>query len=65
MLHVPVKVDGETQREFVKKYRRVRKTYDEIYFIDGCPPTHNSVPSYAWIHKGKEKKFRQIQVASV
>ena len=59
--HVPAKADDKAQREFVKKYRRLRRTSrgsDEIYFIDGCHPTHNSVPTYAWIRKGETKELK-------
>lgn len=56
--HIPAKADGEAQREFVEKYSELRETYDEFYFVDGCHPTHNSVPSWAWIRKGKEKELQ-------
>ena len=59
--HIPSKADRKKQEEFLKKYEQLKKTkskQDPIYFLDGVHPQHNSVPSYCWILKGKEKEIK-------
>jgi transposase len=59
--HVPGKMDREKQKAFIRKYRRLLKTKgknDPIYFADACHPTHNSIPAYGWIRKGKEQELK-------
>jgi len=59
--HVPGKQDPEKQREFLKEYERIKVEKgenDPIYFADATHPQHNSVPSYGWIMKGKEKELK-------
>lgn len=56
---LPAKADRKKQESFIQKYKKLRDTLNEhketIYFIDGVHPTHNVMPTYAWIKKGKDK----------
>lgn len=57
---VPGKADEQKQKEFLKKYYKIREKMqkeDGLYFIDGCHPQHNSVAAYGWIKKGTEKQI--------
>jgi len=58
---VPSKADKEKQEEFVKTYKELKKNQkptEKVYFMDGVHPTHNVMPAYAWIRKGKEKEVK-------
>jgi hypothetical protein len=53
----PSKADPETQRKWVKKYRKLRRNAapnDVFYFVDGVHPQHNGHPAYGWFEKGVE-----------
>jgi len=55
---VPSKADKKKQEEFVESYEKLRENLEEsekIYFMDAVHPTHNVMPAYGWIKKGKEK----------
>ena len=52
---VPGKSKKQAQLEFIKRLSCERKKRD-IYFLDATHPTHNTVLSYAWIRKGKERE---------
>jgi transposase len=59
--HLPSKGDLEAQEEFEKKYRELKSTKaaeDEIYFMDGVHPMHNSITAKGWIKKGTEKLIK-------
>ena len=59
--HLPGKGDLEKQKAFEKQYRKLKATKDradEIYFMDGVHPLHNSMLSNGWIKKGKEKAVK-------
>lgn len=59
--HVPGKQDPAKQRAFIGEYEHLKATKgknDPIYFADATHPQHNSVPSYGWIKKGKEKELK-------
>jgi len=63
MKGVPAKADPNKQEEFVKQYESMRKLLkkdEKIYFLDASHPIYNSVPTYAWIEKGKEKELPQV-----
>lgn len=50
--------DVETQLEFVENYEKLKQTKgkdDQIYFMDGVHPQHNSVAAYGWIKRGTTK----------
>jgi transposase len=58
MKHLPGKGDVKAQKTFVKKYNRLKADKgkeDNIYFIDGVHPLHNSIVANGWIKKGTEK----------
>jgi len=55
---IPGKANREDQAEFVKKYYELRSKMnkeDSLFFLDGVHPQHNSIPSYGWFKKGKDK----------
>lgn len=57
---VPGKADGEKQRAFLEQYEKMKAEKgreDEICFLDGVHPQHNSKPANGWIKKGKEKRL--------
>jgi transposase len=59
--HVPGKQDPLRQQAFLEEYEQLRASKgenDPIYFADATHPQHNSVPSYGWIKKGKEKELK-------
>ncbi len=54
----PSKADLEKQREFVKDYEILMDNLsdnEEIVFMDGVHPQHNTKSSKAWIETGQEK----------
>jgi len=58
---VPSKADKEKQEKFVEKYEELKnnlKPNEKIYFMDGVHPTHNVMPAYGWIKKGKDKEVK-------
>ncbi len=57
----PCKANVEKQGEFVKQYNQVKKNLqdnDQIYFMDGVHPQHNTIASYGWIKKGQTKHLK-------
>lgn len=57
---VPGKADAEKQKTFLKQYEKLKEEKDkddEICFLDGVHPQHNSKPANGWIKKGKEKQL--------
>ena len=59
--HLPVKQDPAKQQVFIEEYEQIKADKgenDPIYFADATHPQHNSVPSYGWIKKGKEKELK-------
>jgi transposase len=57
----PCKANLEKQEEFVKQYKELKdnlKEDDQIYFMDGVHPQHNTIASYGWIKKGKTKQLK-------
>ena len=56
--HLPGKADVQKQKEFEKQYRKLKQNKaleDEIYFMDGVHPLHNSITANGWIRKGQER----------
>jgi len=50
--------DVETQLAFIQNYEKLKQTKgkeDQIYFMDGVHPQHNSVAAYGWIKRGTTK----------
>jgi len=59
--HVPGKQDPVKQQAFLEEYKQLRAgkgANSPIYFADATHPQHNSVPSYGWIKRGKEKELK-------
>jgi transposase len=59
--HLPGKGDLEKQYAFEKAYLKLKANKggdDEIYFMDGVHPLHNSINCNGWIKKGKEKAIK-------
>lgn len=59
--HVPGKLDPAKQEAFLAEYEILRKTRgknDPVCFADACHPQHNSIPSYGWIRRGKDKELK-------
>jgi len=57
----PCKANVEKQEEFVAQYEELKENLteeDQIYFMDGVHPQHNSIASYGWIKKGKTKHLQ-------
>lgn len=57
-IKTPCKADVVKQEAFVTKYKEVKaslKEEDQIYFMDGVHPQHNSMAAYGWIKKGTTK----------
>ena len=58
---VPGKADPEKQKAFLVEYQNIKQGMnkkDELYFLDGSHPQHNSMPAYGWILKGQEKELK-------
>ena len=54
----PCKANVEKQEEFVAQYKELKEglnDQDQIYFMDGVHPQHNTIAGYGWIKKGKTK----------
>jgi transposase len=54
----PCKANVEKQKEFVEGYRELKNNLsekDQIYFVDGVHPQHNSIADYGWIKRGETK----------
>lgn len=56
--HLPGKADVKQQKEFEQQYYKLKESKaseDEIYFMDGVHPLHNSITANGWIKKGQER----------
>lgn len=61
MKQVPGKTDPARQREFLTTYEDIKRGMgknDELYFLDGSHPQHNSMAAYGWIPTGMEKELK-------
>lgn len=59
--HVPGKQDPAKQQLFLEEYEHIKAQKgenDPVYFADATHPQHNSIPSYGWIKKGREKELK-------
>jgi transposase len=57
----PCKANLEKQEAFVKEYKELKEnlsSQDQIYFMDGVHPQHNTIASYGWIKKGQTKHLK-------
>lgn len=58
---VPCKANVEKQQEFVTQYQELKQNLtpkDQIYFMDGVHPQHNTIATFGWIKKGKTKHLK-------
>ena len=58
---VPGKADKESQRKFVKEYRKIRKNMapeDCLLFMNGVHPQHDQLVMNGWIKRGVRKQIR-------
>ena len=59
--HIPSKADEEKQKTWVAEYEDLKANKnpeDQIYFMDGVHPQHNSMAAYGWIKKGTQKHLK-------
>ena len=57
----PCKANVKKQEEFITAYKELKQNLsqdDQIYFMDGVHPQHNSVASCGWIKRGKTKQLK-------
>ncbi len=57
----PCKADVKKQGEFITQYQKLKDGLgekDQIYFMDGVHPQHNSIAGYGWIKRGKTKQLK-------
>jgi len=57
----PCKADPQKQEEFIKEYHELKRDLseqDQIYFVDGVHPQHNTIANYGWIKKGQTKHLK-------
>ena len=50
---IPGKADREKQKKFIRKYKRLKKKGEPIYFSDGTHPEYQPHITSGWIEKGK------------
>jgi len=53
----PCKVDVKKQEAFIEEYKEIKENLaenDQIYFVDGVHPQHNTIAVCGWIKKGKK-----------
>ena len=58
---VPSKANPVIQEELIQKYGTLRaglNAQEQLFFMDGAHPTHNAMPAYGWIEKGKTKELK-------
>jgi transposase len=57
---IPGKADAEKQEAFLVQMKALKAKMaenDELCYLDGVHPQHNSKPANGWIKKGKEKQL--------
>lgn len=57
----PCKADVKKQEAFIAAYKELKNNLyqeDQIYFMDGVHPQHNSVASCGWIKRGETKQLK-------
>lgn len=57
----PCKIDIVKQEAFIEHYKDLKKNLsqdDQIYFMDGVHPQHNSIASCGWIKRGETKQLK-------
>ena len=57
----PCKSNPERQQGFINDYNKLKSNLseqDQIYFVDGVHPQHNTIANYGWIKKGTTKHLK-------
>lgn len=57
----PGKADVKKQEKFVAEYQKLKENLsekDQIYFVDGVHPQHNSIANHGWIKRGGTKHLK-------
>jgi transposase len=58
---IPGKANAEEQEQFIEELQQIKaelKPEDEIIYMDGVHPQHNSKPAYGWFEKGVEATLK-------
>lgn len=58
---IPGKANAEQQEKFIEELQQIEaelKPTDEIIYMDGVHPQHNSKPAYGWFEKGVEAPLK-------
>jgi len=58
---IPGKASPKAQKKFLEYYETLKNkldTDDEILFMDGVHPQHNTIAAYGWVKKGQEKEIK-------
>lgn len=58
---IPANLDINKQKQFLKEYRKLKKSLKEtekILFLDGVHPTHNTRSLKCWVKKGVNKQIK-------
>jgi len=58
---VPCKADVAKQEQFIEQYKELKNNLtenDQIYFVDGVHPQHNTISNCGWIKKGQTKHLK-------
>ena len=57
----PCQANVEKPEQFVAQCKELKESLtpeDQIYFMDGVHPQHNTIASYGWIKKGQTKHLK-------
>ena len=57
----PCQANVEQPEQFVAPYKELKENLtpeDQIYFMDGVHPPHNTIASYGWIQQGQTKHLQ-------
>ena len=57
----PCQANVEQPEQFVAPYKELKENLtpvDQIYFMDGVHPPHNTIASYGWIQQGQTKHLK-------
>ena len=58
---IPGKANAQQQEKFIEELQQIEaelKPTDEIIYMDGVHPQHNSKPAYGWFEKGVETTLK-------
>lgn len=64
---IPGNPDQQLQDEFLQQYLDFMKNKgknDAVFFVDAVHPTHNTMPAYGWMRKGRETEIQSNSARS-